>query len=561
MSQKFDWRRWRKTAGGGAAVCGLLIALIPAAPAQDEEASDGQWTMGGQNLSNWRNQDDTDINPRNVAKLKAKWVFTTGGDVTATPAVANGVVYFPDFVGNFYAVNAHTGALVWHRQIADWTGIPGDFARNDPAIHRGMVILGDEGGFIATWNGTKYINGNGARVIAADAATGALIWVTQVEKFPAAIVTSSPVIHDGVVYVGVASEEEGTATDPSYPCCTSRGSVVALDVHTGKILWQTYTAPDNGGQPGGYSGGAVWSSTPVIDPKRHSVYVGTGNNYSVPIKDELCAQNSQNGGQNCDVPGDHFDSILALDLTTGRIKWSTRGWPYDPWNVSCIAGFSPGTGNCPPGAGPDFDFGSGPNLFSRNDKDGEDDLLGIGQKSGLYWALNPNNGKVVWKTQVGPGGTLGGIEWGTATDDTRIYVPISNFPSIPYALQPSGALVNGGSWSALDPKTGKILWQTGTPGHCSTGGASGVTQGCMALGPVSVANGVVFGGSMDPAPGNPTMFALDARTGKILWSYITGASVVAGPAIVGNSVYWGAGYRRLGRTGTGNNKLFAFTID
>jgi polyvinyl alcohol dehydrogenase (cytochrome) len=83
----------------------------------------------------------------------------------------------------------------------------------------------------------------------------------------------------------------------------------------------------------------------------------------------------------------------------------------------------------------------------------------------------------------------------------------------------------------------------------------------MALGPVSVANGVVFGGSMDPVPGNPTMFALDARTGKILWSYITGASVVAGPAIVGNSVYWGAGYRRLGRTGTGNNKLFAFSID
>jgi polyvinyl alcohol dehydrogenase (cytochrome) len=403
MSEKFDWRRWRKTAGGGAAVCGLLMILIPAALARDEEASDGQWTMGGQNLSNWRNQDDTDINPRNVAKLKTKWVFTTGGDVTATPAVANDVVYFPDFVGNFYAVNAHTGALVWHRQIADWTGIPGDFARNDPAIHRGMLILGDEGGFIATWNGSKYINGNGARVIAADAATGALIWVTQVEKFPAAIVTSSPVIHDGVVYVGVASEEEGTATDPSYPCCTSRGSVVALDVHTGKILWQTYTAPDNGGQPGGYSGGAVWSSTPVIDPKRHSVYVGTGNNYSVPIKDELCAQNSQNGGQNCDVPGDHFDSILALDLTTGRIKWSTRGWPYDPWNVSCIAGFSPGTGNCPPGAGPDFDFGSGPNLFSRNDDDGEDDdLLGIGQKSGLYWALNPNTAKLYGKPRSAP---------------------------------------------------------------------------------------------------------------------------------------------------------------
>jgi polyvinyl alcohol dehydrogenase (cytochrome) len=84
----------------------------------------------------------------------------------------------------------------------------------------------------------------------------------------------------------------------------------------------------------------------------------------------------------------------------------------------------------------------------------------------------------------------------------------------------------------------------------------------MALGPVSVANGVVFGASMDEAPVNPTMFALDARTGKILWSHVTGSSVIAGPAIVGNSLYWGSGYSHLGSGfGTGNNKMFAFTID
>jgi polyvinyl alcohol dehydrogenase (cytochrome) len=561
MSGKFDWRQWGKATAGGVAVCGLLITAIPAALAQDEDTSDDQWTMGGQNLNNSRNQDDTGISPQNVAKLKTKWIFTAGGDITATPAVANGIIYFPDFAGNFYAVNANTGALVWQRTVASWTGIGGDFARNDPAIYGDLVILGNQAGNFASWNGTNLINGGGAKVIAVEAATGNKKWVTQVEAFPAAMVTSSPIIYNGIVYVGVASAEEATAANPSYPCCVSRGSVVALDVNTGRKLWQTYTVPDNAGQPGGYSGGAVWGSTPVIDPKRNSVYVGTGNNYSVPIKDELCAQNSQNGGMNCDVPGDHFDSVLALDLTTGAIKWSTRGWPYDPWNVACIAGFSPGTGNCPPGAGPDFDFGgNGPNLFSRNGNKGDDDLLGIGQKSGLYWALNPNNGKVVWKTQVGPGSTLGGVEWGTATDNSRIYVPISNLFSIPYALQPSGALVNSGSWTALDPKTGNILWQTGTPGHCSTGGASGVAQGCMALGPVSVANGVVFGGSMDRGPGNATMFALDARTGKILWSYPSGSSVVAAPAIVGNTVYWGSGYGHFG-LGTPNDKLYAFSID
>jgi polyvinyl alcohol dehydrogenase (cytochrome) len=82
----------------------------------------------------------------------------------------------------------------------------------------------------------------------------------------------------------------------------------------------------------------------------------------------------------------------------------------------------------------------------------------------------------------------------------------------------------------------------------------------MGLGPVSVANGVVFAGSMNQAPTSPTMFALDAKTGQILWSFVTGSSVIAGPAIVKNTVYWGAGYGRFGPAlGTGNNKLFAFS--
>jgi polyvinyl alcohol dehydrogenase (cytochrome) len=127
-------------------------------------------------------------------------------------------------------------------------------------------------------------------------------------------------------------------------------------------------------------------------------------------------------------------------------------------------------------------------------------------------------------------------------------------------LQPSGAKVNGGSWAALDPATGKILWQIATPGSCSKP-IPGFAQGCMGLGPASVANGVVFAGSMDLNPANPTMFALDAKTGNILWSFVAGSSVIAGPAIVGNSIYWGSGYGHLGPAlGTPNNKLFAFSI-
>jgi polyvinyl alcohol dehydrogenase (cytochrome) len=558
----------------GAAVCGLLIMTMPVALADEPQSADNQWTMGGQNLRDWRNQDDTGISPQNAAKLKTKWVFTTGGDVSATPAVANGVVYFPDFAGNFYAVNAKTGALVWKRQLADWTGVAGNFARSYPVVHQGMVILGDQAGNNAFWSsaGNKYI-GDGAKVIAVDARTGNKIWVTQVETFPTAVVTSSPVVYNGAVYVGIASAEEASARVLGTACCFSRGSMVALDLRTGHMLWQTYMVPDNGGTTGGYSGGGIWSSTPVIDPKRNSVYVGTGNNYSVPITVESCfALNNNN--PNCTDPHDYFDSVVAFDLDTGKVKWARRAMYYDAWNANCIEvvtppsfTLTPGTGpNCPVPSGPDADFGTGPNLFSvavdgdDGDRDGRRDILGIGEKSGIYWALTPNDGSVVWHTQVGPGSILGGIEWGSAVDGKRIYVQITNLFGIPYQLQPSGAWVNGGSWAALDPATGKLLWQTPTPGACSPF-IPNVAQGCMAFAPVSVANGVMFGGSMDENPAGPTMFALDAKTGKIVWSFVTGSSVAAGPAIVGNSVYWGSGYGRFGPTvGTPNNKLFAFSI-
>jgi len=229
--------------------------------------------------------------------------------------------------------------------------------------------------------------------------------------------------------------------------------------------------------------------------------------------------------------------------------------PYDAWNVACITPGEPQVNNCPSPTGPDYDFGgSGPNMFTA----GGQDLVGVGQKSGIYWAFNPNNGNVVWNTQVGPGSSLGGIEWGTATDGTRIYVPISNAFGIPYS-QPG----NGGSWAALDPTTGNILWQAATPGRCFS--FLGQPATCMALGGVSVAGGVVFGATMDPGPTNSTMFALDASSGKILWHFAAGSPVVAAPAIVGDSVYWGSGPTAiLAGPGIGlpsNNKLYKFSIN
>ena len=155
------------------------------------------------------------------------------------------------------------------------------------------------------------------------------------------------------------------------------------------------------------------------------------------------------------------------------------------------------------------------------------------------------------------------MNWGTAFDGERIYVSITNQHHIEYQLTQNGVLTSetstGGSWAALDPKTGKILWQTADP-QVETLAAFPTPVGVWDLAPVTVANGVVYAASMAKLANQTQMFALDAETGKILWSYQAGSSVNAGPAVVHGSVYWGSGYSRSGIEGSGNTKLYAFSI-
>ena len=126
------------------------IGLTGASPAASPP--DVDWRSGGRDLRDTRSQPFTQINPANVGRLALKWVFTTGGDVSATPAVTNGTVYFPDWAGNFYAVNWLTGAPRWSRKIADWTGVSGVVSRTAPVVDSGKVIIGDQGGLLATFS-------------------------------------------------------------------------------------------------------------------------------------------------------------------------------------------------------------------------------------------------------------------------------------------------------------------------------------------------------------------------------------------------------------------------
>jgi polyvinyl alcohol dehydrogenase (cytochrome) len=488
------------------------------------------WPAAGHDIGNTRDAPDEHvIGPGNVSKLTPAWSVTTSYEVQTTPTVDDGTVYFPDYgtsaqlpdqSGNLWAVNAHTGQVLWSHSVGSYLGFPAN-SRTSPAVYGDELIFGDTSA-----------PGHGTYTLAVNRYTGDLLWKTQVDTHPAAISTSSPVVYRGVAYLGVSSDEEHS---PS--CCSFRGSVVALNAATGQILWKTYTVPD------GYTGGGVWGSTPAVDPADNMLYVATGNNYSVPPG--VCSEPGQTG---CTRPpaDDYSDSVVALDLSTGAVEWGRPTLTADVWNNDCKVA-----------CGPDFDFGSGPNLIRL--PSGRL-LVGAGQKNGVYWALDPLTGAVVWQTQVGPGSDYGGIMWGSATDGSHVYVAISNDFGLPYSITSADgqtSTTDGGSWAALDAATGKILWQVADP------------QQAADMGYLSTANGVVYAGST-AGTGND-MYALDASTGRILWSFAGGGPVVGGAAIVGRTVYWGDGYNSLatrcpGGLGTmqtcagSGDQLYAFTL-
>lgn len=560
-----------------AAVLASLAVTVSITAVVATGASSAVWSMGGQGITNWRYQPaENKINASNVGALAVKWAAGLGGDISATPAVVDGVAYVPDWGGKLSAVDTETGQIIWQRSVKDLAGaqtalvedtnpssptyqtaIPDTanpvVSRTSPAVSGNTVLIGTQ-----TMRSANPVVGDGAELIAVDRSNGNVLWRTKLDDHPLSIDTSSPVIYNGNVYLGVASVEENGVDcgAPGSTACHFRGSLMSIDLGTGAVNWKTYTI-SAAQQAAGYSGAAVWGSTPAIDVKRNAIYVGTGNNYSASAATSTCVHDA--GGDplaiiSCETTngvGNNVDAIMSFDLTTGGIKWVSKLQGFDAWTTACLG--LPTA--CPAPNGPDFDFGQGPMLIPTK----AGDVVAAGQKSGIMWGLNADNGAPIWRTVVGPGSALGGLEWGSATDGKRIYFAVANFnfgPAAHYAMvnPPKGtpATSDAGSWGAVDPATGAILWQTADP------------NGGIDIGPVSVANGVLYtssmGGVFAPpfASTQPTMFALDAANGKQLWSFVSGGSVNSGPAIVNGTVYWGSGYAHLG-FGGGNTKLFAFS--
>jgi polyvinyl alcohol dehydrogenase (cytochrome) len=514
-----------------AAVGAILLLALPSF-----SQTPSGWPFAGNDLNNshWASA-ETILNSQNVSGLAVLWQFTTQNDVSATPSVdaTGGYVYFPDWSGNLYKLNAANGATVWTHKMTDYGLSSAVMSRTTPTLYGTMVLIGASAPISSP-------NPSGSYLLALNASDGSLIWSTALDPDLNSVSTGSPIIYNGIAYVGVSSSEEKLDSP------TFRGSLVAVSLASGQNLWQTYFVPT------GYSGAPVWSGTPVIDTTRSQIYVTTGNNYLVPPSVQACEQ-AANGNQAilaCQGANNYEDSVVALDLATGNVKWGRRCSADDAWIVACNQGAT----GCPDPAGQDLDFGAGANLFTTSINGVPTPLVGAGQKSGAYWAISPTSGATQWATSVGPAGKLGGMEWGTASDNQRIYVAMSNSSQQSYRLQPSGVSWNGGSWAALNPATGAILWQVPDPGW------STVHPGthALSLGPVTVANGVVYVASM-----SGYMYALNAATGATLWSFLAPGSVNAAPAVVNGTLYWGTGYHNFpvgNPAGTASNTFYAFSL-
>ncbi|MDQ2945725.1 MAG: PQQ-binding-like beta-propeller repeat protein [Acidobacteriota bacterium] len=521
------------------AVANFLVAgtLPTSGPAKANACADAGspvpnltgWNGWGVDLENTRFQPGklAGLTPGQVPKLKLKWAFgfPSAGVVYGQPTIAGGRLFLGSADGTVYSMDARTGCIYWTYKA--------------PVTVRSAITLG------ATGNGRNaaYFGDVKANFYAVDAQNGELLWKVQVDDHPVARVTGSAKLYQGRLYVPVSSIEEVSAGSAKYPCCKFRGSIVALDAKTGKQIWKTYSIQETpvptGQSPAGTdrfgpSGGAIWSS-PTIDTKRKVLYAGSGNQYSDPVSK-------------------YSDAILAMDLETGALRWSSQMSQGDGWNFACS---NPNKGSCPETQGPDIDIGSSPILRTVNGKD----VLIVGQKSGVVHGLNPDKeGEIMWTMRIGKGGALGGIMWGSSADEKTVYVPLSDFG----VKGPDGALIGGGLY-ALNIATGEKVWYA-PPVKPACAGKPGCSPSQMA--PSTVIPGVVFSGSMDGH-----MRAHATADGSMIWDFDTlrefdtvngvkakgGSLNAAGPTISGGMLFVNSGYGALG--GMAGNVLLAFAAD
>ena len=490
------------------------------------------WNGWGADLNNTRFQpgERAALSADQVPKLKLKWAFAFPNAPLSwgPPTVVGRRIFVPSANRLVYSLDANTGCQYW--------------AYEGEAPARTAIYIAPIGGDQKRY--AAFFGDQKANAYALDAVTGELIWKVHVDSHPKSKIVGALQYFDGRVFVPVTGGEE-VGLGNKYECCSSRGALVALDAATGKQIWKTYTMEEPkpttktaaGVQNWGPSGASIWSA-PTIDAKKRLIYAGTGDNFSEPSTKTS-------------------DAVLAFDLDSGKLLWSTQLTENDIFNIVCA-----GEG-CGDHLGPDVDIGASPILV--NLANGKRALL-ISQKSGMASAIDPDqNGKVLWQTKVGRGGRLGGIQWGSAYDGKNMYAAVSDISHT--ASSGIGRMVAdpkaGGGLFALNPETGAKVWAAPPP-VCGDRPSCSPAQSAA----ITAIPGVVFSGGVDGR-----LRAYSTSDGKVIWDFDTeqefpgvngvkgkgGAMDGAGPTVSGGMLFVGSGYGIWG--GQPGNVLLAFSVD
>ena len=489
------------------------------------------WSSWGQDSFNKRHQTSTTINSRNITNLKLKWSFGLRTENPRGQPIAVGSVIFISAGDTTYALDKNLGC-------AYWTFTSAARLRNAPAFDtntKDAIYLIDQD------FGTYKIN----------AISGQLIWKVNIPKETQWSTSSaSPILVGSKLVVPLSTIETVAPINPKHECCTSSGGIALLDAETGNIIWnhrvleeakyvgKVFVTRTKKFAP---AGAAVWNA-PGVDLVNKRIFFGTG--------------------QSTQSPASEFsDAIITLDLETGKRIWSTQTLSGDAHNVACEIPVVKRL-SCPDEDGPDFDFGA--SVIQSKTSNGESILL-AGQKSGWVFGLNNDTGVIKWKTRVGRGGTLGGIHFGMATDDSKLFVPVSDREiGRTYDWEKRPGLY------ALDIDTGDLIWSYQLDDICkdreAVSGEGRCNTGFSA--PVSVAGDVLFAGALDGR-----FSAHSTEDGSKLWEFDTlrsfrtvnnfpavGGSIdAAGAVIVDNWVFINSGYSTHGQMA--GNVLLAFSID
>jgi PQQ-dependent dehydrogenase (methanol/ethanol family) len=496
------------------------------------------------NYANSRYYPAKQINTSNVGTLRPAFTFQTEvlESMETAPVVVDGTMYITTSYNHVYAIDPVTGKQKWHYKhkmgpVTTYCCGPNN---------RGVAISG----------GHVFMGTLDAKLVALDSKTGKLAWETQIADPELGYSeTMAPVAVNGRILIGTNGGEYGI-----------RGFVKSFDAKDGKLQWTFYTIPDKGhegvwavndasgrnmhrdiaaekeqlAKHGGdfYKtlGGGVWM-TPAVDLETNTAFFVVGN----PSPDLYGAER----------PGDNLytDSIVAVDLNTGKYKWHYQYVAHDVWDVDAVSPVI---------------------LTEAKGKDGKMVKVAIhGGKTGFVYVHDRATGELIrlsepmvpidgmWTLPTKEGakmmlGANGGVEWSpmAINPETRMVYAANLLQPMTYHVEaskyPGGKLWLGGAFktipsekqsgrlSAVNLDTGKVMWKFDT-------------EEPLIGGVLATAGGLVFNGEA-----NGLFRAFDAKSGKKLWEYQTGAGVNAPPVS-----YTVGGKQYIAVAAGGNNQIDA----